>query len=175
MVEILSSLLFPVYKLSRENTQPENMCDIVFEKAKVHGGTVNRTSDYAEAAVRSGSIKKVLWEILQKFIRKHKCQSLLLDKVRRCRSACSLKTRLQRRCFLGNFVQFLRPPFLQNTNGRLLLIYSSINSNERRIGKRNCKLKYTNLDQKNQKGQSRCKNFFLSNSFVLSWKRFFVM
>ena len=49
-----------MYKLSRENTQPENMCDIVFEKAKVHGGTVNRTSDYAEAAVRSGSIKKVL-------------------------------------------------------------------------------------------------------------------
>ena len=32
--EILSSLLFPVYKLSRENTQPVNMCDIVFEKAQ---------------------------------------------------------------------------------------------------------------------------------------------
>ena len=42
---MLSSLLLLVYKLSRENTQPENMCDIVFEK-------VNRTSFYAEAAVR---------------------------------------------------------------------------------------------------------------------------
>ena len=28
------------------------MCDIVFEKAKGHGGTVNRTSVYGEAAVR---------------------------------------------------------------------------------------------------------------------------
>ena len=25
--------LFPAYKLNRENTQPENMCDIVFENA----------------------------------------------------------------------------------------------------------------------------------------------
>ena len=43
---------FPVYKLNRKNTQPENMCDIVFEEAKGRGGTVNRTSFYAEAAVR---------------------------------------------------------------------------------------------------------------------------
>ena len=28
------------------------MCDIVLEKAKGRGRTVNRTSDYAEAAVR---------------------------------------------------------------------------------------------------------------------------
>ena len=50
--EILSSLLLPVYKLSRENTQPEKMCN-VFEKAKRRAGKVNRTSAYAEAAVRS--------------------------------------------------------------------------------------------------------------------------
>ena len=48
----MSSLLFLVYKLSRENAQPENMCDIVFEKAEGRGGTVNKTSVYAEAAVR---------------------------------------------------------------------------------------------------------------------------
>ena len=48
-----------------ENTQQENMCDIVFEKAKSRGGTVNRTSVYAEGAVRKGSLKKVLWEISQ--------------------------------------------------------------------------------------------------------------
>ena len=28
------------------------MCDIVFENARGHGGTVNRTNVYAEAAVR---------------------------------------------------------------------------------------------------------------------------
>ena len=37
-LEILSSLLLPVYKLSRENTQPENMCNNVFEKAKRRAG-----------------------------------------------------------------------------------------------------------------------------------------
>ena len=51
--EILGLLLFQVYKLSRENTQPENMCVIVFEKTKGRGGTVNRTSVCAEAAVQS--------------------------------------------------------------------------------------------------------------------------
>ena len=35
-----------------KNTQPENMCDIVFEKAKGRGRTVNRASVYVEAAVR---------------------------------------------------------------------------------------------------------------------------
>ena len=50
--QILSSLLCPVYKLNRENTQPEDMCDIAFEKTKACGRTLNnRTSDYAEAAV----------------------------------------------------------------------------------------------------------------------------
>ena len=50
--EILSSLLLPVYKLSQENTQSENMYDTALEKAKGHGGTVNRTSVHAEQAVR---------------------------------------------------------------------------------------------------------------------------
>ena len=40
------------YKLSREDTQPENMCNNVFEKTKRHAGKVNRTIVYAEAAVR---------------------------------------------------------------------------------------------------------------------------
>ena len=40
------------------------MCDIVFEKVKGRGGTVNRTSVYAEAAVR-----RVLYD---KFLRIHK-------------------------------------------------------------------------------------------------------
>ena len=46
MAEILGSLWFSFYKFGGEITQPENMCDIVFEKAKGRGRTVNRTSDF---------------------------------------------------------------------------------------------------------------------------------
>ena len=38
---------------------------IIFEKVKSHDGTINRTKNYAEAAVRSDSLKKTLWEIPQ--------------------------------------------------------------------------------------------------------------
>ena len=47
-----SSLLLLVYKLNRQNTQPENMCNDVFEKTKRRAGKVSRTNVYAEAAVR---------------------------------------------------------------------------------------------------------------------------
>ena len=65
--------LIPVYKLSRVNIEPENICDTVFEKAHGHAGKANRTSVYGEAAVQKGSLKKVLWEIsenstIQKYI-----------------------------------------------------------------------------------------------------------
>ena len=40
---MLSSLLFPVFKFSREHTQPEYMCDIIFAKTE---------GDYAEATVQ---------------------------------------------------------------------------------------------------------------------------
>ena len=43
--------MFPVFNLSRENTQPENMCDIIFEKI--------------EAVVQRCSVKKVFLEISQ--------------------------------------------------------------------------------------------------------------
>ena len=61
----MKSLLFPVYKLSRENTQPENMCDILFKKAKARGGTVKRMSDYGEPDDR-----KVLYKECYEKIRK---------------------------------------------------------------------------------------------------------
>ena len=63
----LSFLLFPLYKLSLENTQLENMCDTVLEKTKSHGGIVNRTSIYAEAAVQ----KVLLKTCYEKFGRLH--------------------------------------------------------------------------------------------------------
>ena len=49
-LQIFSAVLLPVYKLNRENTPPEIMRDIVFEKTKVRGRAVNRTSVHAEAA-----------------------------------------------------------------------------------------------------------------------------
>ena len=52
-VEILSLLLFPVYKLSRESTRPENMCDIVCEKVKGCGSPVNRASVLLEVSQNS--------------------------------------------------------------------------------------------------------------------------
>ena len=39
------------FKLSRKNTQPENVYDVFFEKAKGGGATVNRSSVYEEAAL----------------------------------------------------------------------------------------------------------------------------
>ena len=42
----------PNLQIKPKNIQPENMCDIVFGKAKGRGRTVNRVSFYAEAAVR---------------------------------------------------------------------------------------------------------------------------
>ena len=44
----MSSLLFPVFKLSRENTQPKNMCDIIFENTK---------GIYAEATVQRSIVR----------------------------------------------------------------------------------------------------------------------
>ena len=35
------------------------MCDINFEKTRICGATVNKTSAYAEAAARRGSIKNL--------------------------------------------------------------------------------------------------------------------
>ena len=48
---MLSLLLFPVFKLSGRNTQPENMCDIIFENI--------------EAVVQRCAVKKVFLEISQ--------------------------------------------------------------------------------------------------------------
>ena len=52
------------------------MCDIVFEKTEGRSGTVNRTSVYAEAAVRKGSLKKSVMRNFVKFTRKHLCRNL---------------------------------------------------------------------------------------------------
>ena len=57
-----------------------------------------------------------------KFIGKHLCQSISLNKVAGLRTGTLLKKRLWHRCFPVNFAKFLRTHFLQNKPGRLLLL-----------------------------------------------------
>ena len=73
-----SSSKFQAYKLSRENTQLEN---IVFEKVKGSDGTVNRMSVYAEAAVRKALQKKCVIRNFAEFTRKYFCRNLFSDKI----------------------------------------------------------------------------------------------
>ena len=93
------------------------MYDVVFEKTKYHYGTVNRRSVYAEATVRMGSLKKMLWEISQS-------------------SQGNIVPESHFWCFLVNFAKLATLPFMENSTGRLQYHYiaaseySSINSSE---------------------------------------------
>ena len=80
------------------------------------GGNVTLT----EAATRGVLCEKVFLEIWQ-ISQENTCArvSFLIKK----RPATLLKRRLWHRCFPVNFVKFLRTPFLQNTSGRLLLLW----------------------------------------------------
>ena len=69
-----------------------------------------------------GFFKKSFMRHFAEFTRKHMCRNPFFDKVKLCRSATSLKTSLYCRCFLVNFAKFVKKTFLQNTNGRVLLI-----------------------------------------------------
>ena len=51
------------------------------------------------------------------------CQRLFFDKVAGLRPVTLLKKSLRYKCFPVNFAKFLRTPFLQNTSGRLFLVY----------------------------------------------------
>ena len=65
----MSSPIFLVYKLSRENIQPENICKFVFYKAKGRGGTVNRTTIMQKQHLK-GFYKKSFLTNFAKFARK---------------------------------------------------------------------------------------------------------
>ena len=69
------------------------MCDIDFEKVQVHAGKANRTSVYADAVVRMVLLKR-FYENFSRIHKKHMCRNLFFDKVKLCRSATSLKSRL---------------------------------------------------------------------------------
>ena len=79
------------------------MCDIVFEKTKDRGGTVNRTSVYPDAAVPRALLKRHYKIFRKNHDKKSVPESLFW-------------------CFLVNFAKFVRTPFLQNSTGRLVLI-----------------------------------------------------
>ena len=61
--KILSLLLFPVYKLNRENTQSENMCDIVLKQKQPS----------------EGSFKKDVMINFAEFTRKYMCRNLFFS------------------------------------------------------------------------------------------------
>ena len=95
------------------------MCDIVF-KAKGRGGTVSRTSVDGEAAMQ-GFFKKDALRNFTKFTRKHMCQNFFF-------------------VFSCEFGGICENTFLAEQDRSNDSDYSSINSSERSIGKRNCKL-----------------------------------
>ena len=63
--------MFPFFKLSRENTQPENVCYIIFENTK---------GIYSEAPSK-GIFKKGVMRNFVEPTRKHVPESLLLIKL----------------------------------------------------------------------------------------------
>ena len=68
-------------------------------------------------------MKKGVLRNFTKCTGKHLCQSLFFNKVAGLGPVALLNKRLRHRRFPVDFVKFLRTPFLQNTSGRLLLLY----------------------------------------------------
>ena len=77
-------------------------------------------------------------------IRKHLCWNLIFDKVKLSRSATSFKTSLQCRFFSCEVCGICWNTFFKEHHRTTACDYSSINSSEWRIGKRNCELRYKN-------------------------------
>ena len=69
-----------------------------------------------------GFFRKDFMKNFPEITKKHLSRNLFFDKVKLCTPATSLKTRLQKRCFIVKFAEFAGTPFLQNTTGQLLLI-----------------------------------------------------
>ena len=85
----MSSLLFPVFKLIRKNTQPQNMCDIIFE--------------HIEDVVQRCSVKKAFLEISQDS-QENACTRVSHFEIK-------IPSTQKHRRFPVNFVKFLRTPF----------------------------------------------------------------
>ena len=92
-LKILSSLLFPVCKLSQEKTHPGNMCDIVFKKVQRRAWKVTERV-LMQKQPSEGFFKKGFMRIFAEFTKNHLCRNLFFDKVKLCISATSLKSSL---------------------------------------------------------------------------------
>ena len=80
-------------------------------------------SSRPELFCKKGVLKK-----FTKFTGKHLCQSLFFNKVASLRPATLLKKRLWHRCFLVNFVKFLRTTFFIEHFRWLSLMYIQFRS-----------------------------------------------
>ena len=80
------------------------MCDIVFEKAKGRGWTINKKRVFMVKQPSAGFYKKDVMRNFAEFTKKKSVPESLFW------------------CFLVNFTEFLRTPFLQNSFEQLLLI-----------------------------------------------------
>ena len=67
--------------------------------------------------------KKGGLENFEKFTGKHRCWSLIFNKVSGLRPTTLVKKRLQHRCFPENFAKLLKTPFFTERLPSLLLIY----------------------------------------------------
>ena len=131
----MSSLLFPLFKLSRENAQLENMWHNFWK-----GERCLWRSNHPKR-----SLKKVLWGISQNWQENISFRIFFSNKVKLCRSAASLKTRSSAGVFL-RICKIHKKTFFAEHHQTTTSDYSSINSisNEVKIRKRNCKLWYKN-------------------------------
>ena len=88
-----------------------------------------RPSEVTENSRSNHQMCSVKIDVLRNFTKfrgKHLCQSFFFNKVAGLRSATLFKKRLRHRCFLMNFVKFLRTTFLQDTSGRLFLNFQQV-------------------------------------------------
>ena len=89
----------------------------------------------AEAFFKKGAMTN-----FAKFTRKRLCQNLFFDKVKLCRSATSLKSRLFSAGVSCEFCEICKNIFFAEHNRTNASVSNNISSSEGRIGKWNCKL-----------------------------------
>ena len=76
----------------------------------------------------------------EEFTRNRQYQNLFFDEAKLCSNATALKTNPLRRCFLVNFMKFVRTPFFLDYHWTTGFDYSSINCSNKRIGEPKCKI-----------------------------------
>ena len=99
-VEILSSLLFPVYNSDRGSTQPGKYVRHHFGKGKRLWWNSKHNERLSRSSRSKRFYEKGVLRNLPKFTRKHLHGNLFFNKVKCCGFSTSFKTRLQNKLFL---------------------------------------------------------------------------